>query len=86
MPPAIFPISPVGRNTQIVAERAKEAKLPLESFTVLDLRGTGSTILNELGLNSDWIERYLAHEDGRSSRGVYYQAEYAEQRRQMLQE
>jgi integrase len=67
-------------------ERAKEAKLPLEPFTVHDLRRTGSTILNELGFNSDWIEKCLAHEDGRSSRGVYNKAEYAEQRRHMLQE
>jgi len=49
---------------------------------VHDLRRTGSTILNELGFNSDWIEKCLAHEDGRSSRGVYNKAEYAEQRRQ----
>lgn len=51
-----------------------------------DLRRTGSTILNELGFNSDWIEKCLAHEDGRTSRGVYKKAEYAEQRRHMLQE
>ena len=31
-------------------------------------------------------EKCLAHEDGRSSRGVYNKAEYAEQRRHMLQE
>jgi hypothetical protein len=53
---------------------------------VHDLRRTGSTILNELGFNSDWIEKCLAHEDGRSSRGVYNKAEYGEQRRHMLQE
>jgi len=76
----------LNRVTQTVAERAKEAKLPLEPFTVHDLRRTGSTILNELGFNSDWIEKCLAHEDGRSSRGVYNKAEYAEQRRHMLQE
>ena len=52
----------------------------------VDLRRTGSTILNELGFNSDWIEKCLAHEDGRSSRGVYNKAEYGEQRRHMLQE
>ena len=42
--------------------------------------------LNELGFNSDWIEKCLAHEDGRSSRSVYNKAEYAEPRRHMLQE
>ena len=76
----------LNRVTQLVVERAKANKFPLEPFTVHDLRRTGSTILNELGFNSDWIEKCLAHEDGRSSRGVYNKAEYAEQRRHMLQE
>ena len=76
----------LNRVTQLIVERAKTNSLPLELFTVHDLRRTGSTILNELGFNSDWIEKCLAHEDGRSSRGVYNKAEYAEQRRHMLQE
>lgn len=76
----------LNRVTQVIAEKAKESNVPLEPFTVHDLRRTGSTILNELGFNGDWIEKCLAHEDGRSSRGVYNKAEYAEQRRHMLQE
>jgi integrase len=76
----------LNRVTQLIVERAKAQKLPLAPFTVHDLRRTGSTILNELGFNSDWIEKCLAHEDGRSSRGVYNKAEYAEQRRHMLQQ
>ncbi len=55
-------------------------------FTVHDLRRTGSTLLNELGFNSDWIEKCLVHEDGRSSRGIYNKAEYEVQRRHMMQE
>ena len=74
------------RVTVSVVERAKNEGLPLEHFTVHDLRRTGSTLLNELGFNSDWIEKCLAHEDGRSSRGVYNKAEYEPQRRHMLQE
>ena len=58
----------------------------MDPFTVHDLRRTGSTLLNELGFNSDWIEKCLAHEDGRSSRGVYNKAEYEVQRRHMMQE
>jgi integrase len=77
----------LNRVTQIIAERANIAGLPLESFTVHDLRRTGSTLLNEVGFNGDWIEKCLAHEEGgRSSRSVYNKAEYAEQRRHMLQE
>ena len=74
------------RITTAVAERAKNEGLPLEPFTVHDLRRTGSTLLNELGFNRDWIEKALAHEDSRSSRGVYNKAEYEPQRRHMLQE
>jgi integrase len=74
------------RITTAVVERAKMQGLPLESFTVHDLRRTGSTLLNELGFNSDWIEKCLAHEDGRSSRGIYNKAEYEHQRRHMMQE
>ena len=74
------------RVTYLVVEQARKEGLPLEPFTVHDLRRTGSTILNELGFNSDWIEKCLAHEDGRSSRGIYNKAEYGVQRRHMMQE
>ncbi|PZP54079.1 MAG: integrase [Agrobacterium fabrum] len=74
------------RITTAVVVRAKKEGLPLEAFTVHDLRRTGSTLLNELGFNSDWIEKCLAHEDGRSSRGIYNKAEYEHQRRHMMQE
>ena len=74
------------RITTAVVARAKKEGLPLEPFTVHDLRRTSSTLLNELGFNSDWIEKCLAHEDGRSSRGVYNKAEYEHQRRHMMQE
>ena len=60
--------------------------LPPEPFTVHDLHRTGSTLLNELGFNRDWVEKCLAHEEGHSSRGVYNKAEYEQQRRHMLQE
>jgi hypothetical protein len=35
---------------------------------------------------SDWIEKCLTHEDGRSSRGVYNKAEYEVRRRHMMQQ
>jgi integrase len=57
---------------------------PLESFTVHDLRRTASTHMHEAGFNSDWIEKCLAHEQ-RGVRAIYNKAEYAEQRKVMLQ-
>jgi integrase len=74
------------RVTYAVVEQAKKEGLPLEPFTVHDLRRTGSTLLNELGFNRDWTEKCLAQEDGRSSRGVYNKADYEVQRRHMMQE
>ena len=55
-----------------------------EPFTVHDLRRTASTLLHEAGFNSDWIEKCLAHEQ-RGVRAVYNKAEYADQRRSMMQ-
>ena len=61
----------LNRVTQRIGSRAKEAGLPLEPFTVHDLRRTVSTLLNEVGFNGDWIENCLAHEEGsRTSRSV----------------
>ncbi len=74
------------RITYAVVAQAEKHGLPLEHFTVHDLRRTGSTLLNELGFNRDWIEKCLAHQDSHSSRGVYNKAEYEIQRRHMLQE
>ena len=71
----------LNRVTQIVAERAQAAGLSLESFTAPDLRRAGTTRLNEIGFNRDWIEKCLAHEDGRSTRSIYSKAEYAKRRR-----
>jgi integrase len=62
----------------------KEGK-PLGKFGPHDLRRTASTLLHEAGYNTDWIEKCLAHEQ-RGVRAVYNKAEYAEQRRSMLQD
>ncbi len=44
-------------------------------ITVHDLCRTGSTLLYEVAFNGDWIEKCLAHEEGRSSHWVYNTAE-----------
>jgi integrase len=53
-------------------------------FTIHDLRRTASTLLHEKGFPSDVIEKSLNHTIG-GIRGVYNKAEYADQRRKMLQ-
>jgi integrase len=80
------PMSDATLNRVITAtvEKARKAGETLDEFSVHDLRRTGSTLLHELGFNSDWIEKCLAHEQ-RGVRAVYNKAEYADQRRKMLQ-
>ncbi|MCK0509837.1 tyrosine-type recombinase/integrase [Aromatoleum buckelii] len=75
----------LNRVIDVAVDRAIERALPLERFTVHDLRRTASTLLHEAGFNSDWIEKCLAHEQ-RGVRAVYNRAEYADQRRDMLQQ
>ena len=58
--------------------------VPIAPFTVHDLRRTGSTRLHEAGYPSDVIEKALNHTIG-GVRGVYNRAQYAAQRRDMLQ-
>ena len=70
----------IDSTVEVIRKRGDEC----ESFTVHDLRRTASTLLHEAGFNSDWIEKCLAHEQ-RGVRAVYNKAEYAEQRRAMLQ-
>lgn len=50
------------------------------------IRATASTILNELGYNSDYIEKQLAHVERNSVRGAYNHAKYLTQRREMMQD
>ena len=54
-------------------------------FVPHGLRATASSILNEAGFRFDVIERQLAHRDRNKVRAIYNQAEYAEERREMLQ-
>ena len=56
----------------------------MDPLTIHDLRRTGATILTEKRFNRDVIEKALSHE-AKGIRAVYILAEYAEQRRKMLQ-
>ncbi len=53
-------------------------------MTAHGFRAMASTLLNEMGFNSDWIERQLAH----ASHGVradYNRAQYLSERKTMMQ-
>ncbi len=71
--------------TKLVWTAAQADQQDLPQFSPHDFRRTASTLLNEAGYNSDWIEKCLAHEQ-RGVRSVYNKAEYAEGRRAMMQD
>lgn len=73
---------PISKTTLNVVIRGLD--VDVRDFVIHDFRRTASTHLNEAGFNSDWIEKALAHET-KGVRGVYNRAQYADQRRQMLQ-
>jgi integrase len=56
----------------------------LPHYTIHDLRRTGSTRLNEMEFNELWVEKALNHSKKGVS-GIYNRAEYAKQRREMMQ-
>lgn len=70
----------IDATVKLIRDRGED----FEPFTVHDLRRTASALLHEVGFNSDWVEKCLAHEQ-RGVRAIYNKAEYAEQRRTMLQ-
>ena len=74
---------PIDRATLNVAIKAMDHDL--ESFVLDDFRRTASTHLHESGFAPDVIEATLAHTIG-GVRGVYNRAQYATQRRDMLQQ
>jgi len=49
-------------------------------------RSSASTLLNEMGLNPDAIERQLAHRPSNKIRGIYNRAELLPERREMMQQ
>lgn len=73
---------PIAHNALNTVVRALD--VDVRDFVIHDFRRTASTHLHEAGFNSDWIEKALAHET-KGIRGVYNRAQYADQRREMLQ-
>jgi integrase len=75
---------PFAHNSINTALKTALQGQPIPAFTVHDLRRTASTLLHENGWPSDVVEKALNHVIG-GVRGVYNRAEYAPQRREMLQ-
>lgn len=73
---------PIANST--LNQVVRSLDIDVRDFVIHDFRRTASTHLHEAGFNSDWIEKCLAHET-KGIRGVYNRAQYADQRREMLQ-
>jgi integrase len=56
----------------------------MEPFTIHDQRRTASTLLSEDGWDKSVVEKALSHELGGVA-GIYNRAQYAKQRKEMLQ-
>ena len=56
-----------------------------EEMSIHGFRGIASTLLNEMGYNSDLIEMQLAHMDRDRTRAAYNQAQWLPQRKEMMQ-
>lgn len=55
------------------------------TLTIHGLRGTGSTILNEVGFRRDAVEVALSHRDKNAIRAAYNHTDYLDERRIMMQ-
>ncbi|VXA55272.1 Integrase [Acinetobacter proteolyticus] len=58
----------------------------LDEVTAHDFRATASTLLNEKGYETDWIEKQLAHAEDNKTRASYNHARWLDDRRDMLQD
>jgi integrase len=73
---------PIAKST--LNQAVKALGLDVEHFVLHDFRRTASTHLHEMGQSSDAIEKALAHTI-KGIKGVYNRAEYAAERRRILQ-
>lgn len=84
--PGRTPDKPISRTVFNMAINTNLKKMGgLNHFSVHDLRRTAATRLNDLGYNSDIIEKCLNHKMS-GIREVYNKATYETQRREMMQE
>lgn len=74
---------PMSENAMLYALYRMNFK---DKMTVHGFRHLGSTVLNEMGYDSRWIEKQLSHEDKNAVRGAYNKAKYFPERVKMMQE
>jgi integrase len=80
--PGANPRQPMSKNTVLFAlyRMGYRGRMTGHGF-----RAVASTILNEMGIDADVIERQLAHAERNKVRAAYHRAEYLPERRKMMQ-
>jgi integrase len=73
---------PIAKST--LNQSVRVMSMDMQHFVLHDFRRTASTHLHEMGYSSDAIEKALAHKI-KGIKGVYNRAEYADERRKILQ-
>lgn len=83
-----LPMSPICLNhtTKAIFDEARSRQCPMRRFSLYDLIRTGSTMLQEVGFDPNWIELALARDANEKRRRLYDRTLYAEQLRHMMQE
>ena len=93
-------LKPLTGHSRLLFPNERKPDAPMSENTVLyalyrlgyhsratghGFRSSASTLLNELGLDPDVIERQLAHRERNKVRAAYNRAEYLAERRHMMQ-
>ncbi len=76
-------LRPISNNTINVALR--RLGYDKETMCAHGFRAMASTLLHELGFNSDYIERQLAHKEGNAIKAAYNHARHLPERFEMMQ-
>ncbi len=75
------PMSPATINAAL-----RRMGYPHEAMSAHGFRAMASTLLNEKGWDSDYIERQLAHAEGNKVRAAYNRSKYLSERTNMMQD
>ncbi len=76
-------LRPISNNTVNIALR--RLGYDKEIMCAHGFRGLASTLLHELGFNTDYIERQLAHKEGNAIKAAYNHARHLPERTSMMQ-
>lgn len=96
----LLQLKPITGRYELIFPGRNDRTIPISYATIYQVieyigykgRATGhgfrhqmSTILNDKGFNSDWIDMQLSHVQKNKIRGIYNHANYLKERRKIMQ-